>query len=247
MFAKHLKKSAFSAAAVGAVLAVAATTTPGTVTAAPTLKNVACESGYENKTATTTNLTLVRPIQQYGQRNRANVTVTSDAGEPTGSVIISVAGRTWTVPVTNGEATKALPRRLPAQNSYDVRARFRPDCADGTQYARSASTKVLTVRKANTRIPTRSAASIRRGERPVVRAIVESTVSPGGEARVTIVNGNAKKSKIVSVSKLGAGESLIRARFSRTRKLGVWDVTIRYIGTRNFRPSTEFTTFRVRR
>lgn len=247
MFTKHMKRSAYSAAAVGAVLAVAVTTTPGAVTAAPTFKNVNCESGYENKTATTTTLTLVRPIQQYGQHNRANVAVTSDAGEPTGDVIISVAGRTWTVPVTDGEATKALPRRLPAENSYDVHARFRPDCADGTQYARSASTKVLTVRRAHTRIPTRSAPGIRRGERPLVRAIVDSTVSPGGDARITIQNGEAMKSKVVSVRKLGAGESLIRTRFSRTRKLGAWDVTIRYLGTRNFRPSTEFTTFRVRR
>ena len=247
MFVKHLKKSAFSAAAVGAVLALAATATPGTVTAAPTFENVACESGYPNKAATTTNLTLVRPIQQYGQRNRANVTVTSDAGEPTGSVVITLAGRSWTVPVRDGEASQALPRRLGAGNTYEARARFRPDCADGTQYARSGSTKFLTVRKANTNIPSRSASGIRRGERPLVRAIVASRVSPNGEARVTIQNGKAKKSKVVDVRKIGGGESVVRARFSRTRKLGAWDVTIKYLGTRNFRVSTEFTSFRVRR
>jgi len=246
MFISHLKKSGTSAAAVGAVLALAATTTPGTVTAAPSFTNVACTAGYANKVATTTVMSLVRPIQQYGQGNRANVTVTSGAGEPTGTVVISVAGRTWTVPVVDGGATKSLPR-LAAGDTYKIRAHFRPDCADRTEYKGSSATKYLTVRKASTGIPTRSAPSIRRGQRPLVRAIVRSTVSPSGSARITIQNGRSSKSKLVSVSKLGSGESLIRTRFSRTRKLGVWNVTIKYLGASNFRASTEFATFRVRR
>lgn len=244
MFAKHLKKSAFSAAAVGAVLAVAATTTPGTVSVAPAIRNVSCHgSNYPANAASNTELTLARPIQQYGQRNRANVNVTIGNDEANdGTVRISVAGRSWVVPVTSGEATHRLPRRLPAGRTYDVTAVYRPACDD---VDRSRATKVLTVKKAETRIPTRSARNIARGERPFVRAIVESTVSPGGEARVVISNGKARKAKTVAVEKLGAGESLIRARFSRTFKRGTWDVTIRYLGTSNFEASREFTDFRV--
>ena len=246
MFGKHLKKSVVTTTAVGAVLAVAATSTSGVVTAAPDFKNVACTSGYPNPSASNTNLTLTRPIQQYGQRNRANVSVTANGQDGTGVVRISVAGNTWTVPLQDGEASHALPRKLDAEATYTVRARYIPDCADG-EVAGSNDSEPLTVGKADTKITSRFAPNIQRGERPRVRAIVSSTLSPGGEARVIIKNGTARQAKTVSVEKIGGGESLIRARFASVRKLGQWDVKIKYLGTGNFERSREFTGFVVKR
>lgn len=245
MFGKHLKKSVATAAAVGAVLAVAATTSPGVVTAAPQIKNVACQDNYPNPAASNTNLTLTRPIQQYGQRNRANVVVTTGNKDATGSVRISVAGRSWTEPLVSGEASHAIPRRLDV-GSYPVRARYIPDCAGG-QVAPSGDTETLTVGQAKTRVSSRFAPDIQRGEHPRVRAVVKSTVSPGGEARVTIFNGKTRKSQVVSLDKVGGGESTIFARFSKTRKLGQWTVKIKYLGTSNFQPCKEFTGFHVTR
>ena len=50
-----------------------------------------------------------------------------------------------------------------------------------------------------------------------------------------IKNGTARQAKTVSVEKIGGGESLIRARFASVRKLGQWDVTIKYLGTQQLR------------
>ncbi len=246
MFGKHLKKSVATATAVGAVLAVAATSTSGVVTASPDFRNVACTNGYPNPAVSNTNLALTRPIQQYGQRNRANVTVTANGQDGTGKVRISVAGNTWTVPLQDGEASQALPRRLDAGATYTVRARYIPDCADG-EVAGSSDSEPLTVGKADTNITSRYAPNIQRGERPRVRAVVSSTVSPGGEARVIITNGKARQAKTVSVEKIGGGDSTIKARFASVRKLGQWDVKIKYLGTRNFEPSRAFGGFVVKR
>jgi hypothetical protein len=245
MFGKHLKKSVATAAAVGAVLAVAATSTSGVVTAAPQIKNVACTTGYPNPAASNTNLSLTRPIQQYGQRNRANVVVTTGNKDATGSVRITVEGRSWTEPLVSGEASHALPRRLNV-GSHTVRARYLPDCATG-EVAPSGDVETLTVGKAETRISSRFAPDIQRGAHPRVRAIVKSTVSPGGSARVTISKGDLTKSKVVSVERIGGGESSIRARFGRVYKLGQWNVTIKYLGTSNFQKCREFTGFDVTR
>jgi hypothetical protein len=246
MFVKHLKKSVAATTAVGAVLAVAATSTSGVVTAAPEIKNVACTNNYPNPSASNTNLTLTRPIQQYGQRNRANVTVTANGQDGTGKVRISVAGNAWTVGLQDGEASVALPRTLDAEETYTVRARYIPDCADG-EVAGSNDSEPLVVGKADTNISSRFAPNIKRGERPRVNAIVSSTLSPGGSAKVIITNGKARKAQTVRVDKIDGGESKIFARFSKTFKRGEWTVKIKYLGTGNFEPCREFTGFVVKK
>jgi hypothetical protein len=246
MFVKHFKKSVATATAVGAVLAVAATTTSGVVTAAPEFENVACTNGYPNPSASNTNLTLTRPIQQYGQRNRANVTVTANGKDGTGKVRISAAGNAWTVVLQDGEASVALPRTLDAEETYTVRARYIPDCAGG-EVAGSNDAEPLTVGKADTKITSRFAPNIKRGEQPRVRAIVSSTVSPGGSAKVIIFNGKARKAQTVRLNKISGPESSIFARFSKTYKRGQWTVKIKYLGTGNFDPSREFTGFVVKK
>ena len=247
MFRKHLKKSVATAAAVGTVLAIASVSSPATVSSAPAIKKVACTDNYPNPIDTDTNLSLTRPLQQYGQPNQATARVSSNSGDPTGVIRFSVAGRSWTKPVVNGEASIKLPRRLQAGDTYIVRARFRPDCSTG-EYAGSGDREPLTVYKAKTRVTDVFAPNRDRGERPRVRAVVSSRwLSPGGSARVTIFNDGAKKSQVVAVEKVGDGDSLIRARFSRTYKLGEWGVRVKYLGTRNFEGSQNSASFNITR
>jgi hypothetical protein len=245
MFVKQFKKSVATATAVGAVLAVAATSTSGVVTASPDFRNVACTNGYPNPSASNTNLTLTRPIQQYGQRNRANVTVTANGDDGTGKVRISVAGNSWTVPLQDGEASQALPGNLDARETYRVRARFVPDCATG-QFAPSSDSQALTVFRANTRIGSVLAPNVERGQRPNVRAVLSTrTKSPHGKAKVVIWKGGQKLKKVVRVDPIGSGDAVIRARFGKVRKLGQWNVKIKYLGNEDCEKATKFTKFRV--
>jgi hypothetical protein len=132
-----------------------------------------------------------------------------------------------------------------AGETYKVRARYIPDCKNG-EVAGSGDHRFVTVNRANTKITSRFAPDIKRGGHPVVDAIVAAkTLSPGGRAKVILTNGKARKTQVVSVDRLGHGDSKIHARFGRTFKKGQWTVTVRYLGTNNFEPRREFTGFKV--
>ena len=245
MFKTMLLKSVAGAAGAGVVLGMAALS-PATVTASPAIKNMACSTNYPNPAASNTALAVVHYIHEYGQGNRAVATVASGGKNATGSVRFAVGGDSWVVPLVDGRAAQALPKRMSAGETYKVRARFIPDCKNG-EVAGSGDHRFVTVNRANTKITSRFAGDIKRGEHPVVDAVVTSrTLSPGGRAKVIISNGHARKVKVVGVHRLGHGDSKIHARFGRTFKKGQWAVKVRYLGTHNFEPRREFTGFKVR-
>jgi hypothetical protein len=246
LFKRIVVKSVAGAAGAGVVLALAGLTSPAAVSASPAIKNMACSTNYPNPAASNTALAVVHYIHEYGKGNRAVATVASGGKNATGSVRFAVDGNTWVVPLVDGRAAQALPRRMSAGQTYNVRARYIPDCKNG-EVAGSADHRFVTVNRANTKITSRFAADITRGEHPVVDAVVASrTLSPGGRAKVIITNGKARKAKVVSVDRLGHGDSKIHARFGRTFKKGQWTVTVRYLGTSNFEPRREYTGFHIR-
>lgn len=246
MLKKFLVKSVASATAAVGVVALAGLT-PATVTSAPFVK-VACEESYPNPIATNTDVRVAKPIQQYGQKNRAIVNVSSTSGTPTGRVRITVvrpgADFTDTVPLDDGRAVVALPR-LDAGATYPVRARFLPNCNTG-EYAPSGDSAFVTVKKADTEVRRVRARDIESGGRPRVVAIVASdTVSPGGDARVMISKGKREKSMVVDLEKLDDGRSRVVALFGKTFAEGNWDVVVKYLGTDNFQRSSGGTIFTI--
>jgi hypothetical protein len=246
MLRSILGRSFASTVAAGTVLAVAGIAGPAAVVSAPSLSLVACQDNYPNPIATRTNLTLGDSFVEYGTRQRANVTVSSTAGRrPTGTVRFVVDGRSWAVRLSNGEASQALPGNLDARETYRVRARFVPDCATG-QFAPSSDSQALTVFRANTRIGSVLAPNVERGQRPNVRAVLSTrTKSPHGKAKVVIWKGGQKLKKVVRVDPIGSGDSVIRARFGKVRKLGQWNVKIKYLGNEDCEKATKFTKFKV--
>ncbi|QNN53947.1 hypothetical protein [Nocardioides mesophilus] len=243
MFAAILKKSVASAAAAGAVIAVAGLSAPATVGSSPSIEKVACKKDYPSAIATITNVALRNPAQPYGLTNVAVATVTANVGKPTGNVRISVAGRSWTVGVNNGVARKTLPRDLAAQETYPVSARFVPNCDTG-EYGGSSDTTYLTVTRADTSITRLKAPNRRAGGHPSVTATVGSAnLAPNGSARVRIYNGGAVETQVVRVQKLEDGSGLIEARFGRVFKRGVWTARVSYLGNKNFQQASADRTF----
>jgi hypothetical protein len=208
---------------------------------------VACQDSYPNPIATSTNLTLRDSFVQYGTRQRANVTVSSTAGRPTGAVRFSVDGRSWTVRLDGGEASRALPPGLDAKETYSVRARFVPDCATG-QFGGSSDSQALTVYKANTSVSSVLASTAKRGQGVNVRAVFGTkTRSPKGEAKVIVWKGKKRYTKVVDLRTIGAGDSVIKASFSNIRKPGQWNVKVKYLGSDDCKKAVKFATFRVKR
>lgn len=246
---QHLKRSVVTAAAVGTVLAVAATTTPAMVTSAPQLRNVACSDveNYPSQVATTTDLTLAQGVAPYGAGVRATVEVDSTVATPEGDVRITVIETGWTRTVSlnsAGIAGVTLPAGLPAQATYTIRAVFKPACAE---FRGSRDTAYLTVQKAGTDLAQLKADDRRRGGRPTVTGVVNSTRSPGGKVVVTITRGAASKTESAWVQRIGGGQSTFAVEFGPTWKVGEWTVEAEFQPTRNFRGSAGTTTFRIYR
>jgi hypothetical protein len=245
MFKRIVVKSVAGAAGAGVVLALAGLTSPAAVSASPAIKNMACSTNYPNPAASNTALAVVHYIHEYGKGNRAVATVASGGKNASGSVRFATDGHSWLVPLVDGRAAHALPTRMGAAETYKVRARYLPDCKNG-EVAGSRDHRFVTVNRANTEITSRFASDIKRGGHPVIEAVVASrTLSPGGRAKVILANGNARKTKVVAVDRIGHGDSKIHARFGRTFKRGQWTVTVRYLGTHNFEPCREFAGFKV--
>lgn len=242
MLKKILFKSVAGTAALGSALALAALAGPATTTAAPELRNVACE--YPAEEASTTTLELLRSVGRFGDVNRAFVTVTTPSGPPAGQVRLRVNGTLRaTKPLNdNGEATFGLPRYLRAQATHSITARFVP--VDDCQVSRSADTASYTVfRRATQTVVT--APNRVRTRNPVAHVDVSSVIprEPRGKVRVIVSrDGNAVADRVARLGSDGA----VSLTFRKLR-VGTYQVRARYLGAMNFQRSGDGTAFRVRR
>jgi hypothetical protein len=247
MLKRLLVRSVATSAAVGTVVALAGVTTPATVSSSPAIESVACQQSYPNPIASSTDVRMDNAFQAYGAVNTVRVDVNANVGNPTGSVRITVARRSWTVPLSGGRASKVLPRRmLDAGRTYRVSARFLPNCNTG-EYATSRDDALLTVMRAGTRVRDLDVNNIRRGGKPHVTANIRSNVAPGGKARVTISKGHKRRTRTVPVRKVSGNTSRVSLWFGRVNAKGTWTVKVKYLGNRNFTADSASTTFRVKR
>lgn len=252
MFKKIMLRSVSGATAVGAALAMTLSTTPAVVTTAPEIRNVACEVKYPGSVATTTQLSLARPLGVYGDANFATARVSRDeagAKTPDGPVRFLLTNpdgslrRIWFVQLQDGEATVRLPRRLDAQTTYRMRASYRPD--DCSVFERSSSApRYYTVEQAATRTFV-GAPNVTRAERPRVRVAVgsESRFTADGRVRIVLKRDGrvlARKDRFLN------DDGRAFTRFGKVRP-GRYRVVVRYFGNQNFERSRGVSGFRVTR
>lgn len=241
MFVSILKRSVASTMAAGLIVAAAGFSGPATLGSGD-LVNVACQKNYPSKIATFTTVRLNDSLQSYGAGNVANVKVGSSSGQPTGSVTVTVGGKSSTSKLSGGSASVSIPR-LNAQRTYTVSARFKPNCNTG-EFAGSSDTTNLTVNQASSSIARLSARNIKKGQRPAVSGRVSTSYSKAsGTVRVQISKGRYGKSETTRVR---GSKNAFRAVFSKTRSKGRWNVNVSYSGNRNYQGSSASTTFVVK-
>lgn len=237
---QSLTRSVARIVAIGSVLAVAQLMAPAGNAAV-----IVKADPYPNSVATVTHLNLGRNIAQYGAITRAFVRVTDGglAGTPNGIIVLRVVGEdVQTKPLVDGRAVFTLPRRLPAQETYTVRASYHAPAE--SQYRDSSDSTSYTVVKANTTAHA-TARDISRDERPRVHVRVTSDtgLTPRGDVRVRLIkDGDVRRSKTVA---LNAGEATVF--FRRVSELGEWTAKVVYLGNHNFQRDTDRDTFRVTR
>ena len=241
MFRKALLRSMATTVAVGTAFAGAALAAPATV--APSIANMSCKAQYQHSVVTKTHLSLSRTAGEFGQRNVAEVVVTSDAGVPTGRVRITTNLRSWTVTLDpNGYARHRLSRFL-SPGTYPVSARYYPGCS---RFGRSHSPRwSYTVSKAHTSVVDMHARNIDRGARPAVGLDVTTStgVTPHGRVRIKLYHhSHLRRARTV---RLHGGHGWVR--FGRVWQRRSWQVTATYLGTRNLRRSASDTGFWVSR
>jgi uncharacterized protein YwbE len=229
---------------VTGLVAASLAASPSLVTSAPELRQVT--NHYEGTVATTTDVALNRYGGQYGHANGATVTVSrtdSGDGQPNGRVRIQLVGvETWTVRLSGGGASVDFPRRLPAGESYTVRASYLPP--DGSLFHESSGTAYYTVVQARTTTAAR-AADIRVGEVARARVSVDSEtgLTPRGSVRAVLTRNGDRVDAVTVDLEDGAAT----ARFGQINRRGTYDVSARFLSGDNFKDSTDETTFSVRR
>jgi len=220
---KSFTRSVARIAVIGSVLAAAQLMVP---------VGIAAADPYPNSVATVTHLNLERNIAQYGANTTATVRVTDGglAGTPVGTITLRVFGDVQTEQLSGGTASFTLPRRLPAQETYTVRAYYHAPAE--SRYMDSRDSTNYTVVKANTTAHVR-AADVTRDERPRVHVRVTSAtgLTPHGDVRVRLIkNGDVRRSTIVT---LRDGEATVS--FRPVWGLGEWTARVVYLGNDNFR------------
>jgi hypothetical protein len=246
LFKNVLLRSLAGATAVGSALAVSLVAGPAATTASPEIRNVAC--AYPASVSTTTKVALERPVAIYGVSTSATATVSTDAGAgaPMGRVRFYLKNsdgslrNTWTESLSGGQATITLPRRLPSNRTYVVRARFLPEHCSTFKRSLSDAAYYI-VRKPGTRTIVH-APSVHRGERPHVRVAVRSASPLNANGRVRIVV--QRRSNVVASRVIRLRHGRVHTSF-RPLRPGRYDVKVRYFGARNFRGSRGEDVFRV--
>jgi hypothetical protein len=245
MFTKILLKSIASTAAAGAVVAMAQVAGPAAVTASPTIENVACSTSYQGCAHTNADVDVDHQVTQYGTFNTITVTVhnTETGGRIVGgghATVIIRGVNTRSVQLTNGRGTLSVPRRLDANQTYDIVVQF----PSQGQYGRSTDITRLTVVKSRTDLAVR-ASDLQGGQRPVVTGSVtgRTGLDPHGRVEVQLFHrGDLVKSKTV-----GINDGDFTARFGRESDRGLWTAEATFLGNDNFRRSSGSDDFRVRR
>ena len=249
MLGKSLLSSLASAVAVGGMFAATAIAGPATITAAPAIKNVACQNpNYVGGKVTQTEVTLDQYVGEFGDPNTAHVDVQSDAGTPNGRARLTVRDErngqlksSRTAPLdANGEADFPLPNRLRASRTYEVRAFYLPATCE---YRRSAGTQYYTVMKASTNTNV-NAPDKNKGQRGQANANVFAPggPTPNGNVRFRLFkNDNQLATRMDSLN--GAGNANVT--FQKRNRRGQYRVVARYLGNGNFGSSQDSTTFRV--
>jgi len=199
---------------------------------------MACE-GYPPPTTTSTTLTLQRAIATYGTKTTATIHVTSGTNTPvTGKIRLVVDGNTKGISdITNGVATRLLPRKLRAKMTHTIRVDFIATCL----LAGSSATKKYSVFRAKTA----TRARVVKAARAKFRArVIGSTGLVVRKGKVAFVVRNAQGVKIRSSVRR------VRAGVARTdlRNLGAgrYKVIARYLGSQNWKASRGVKRFRVR-
>jgi hypothetical protein len=252
MFKKPLLKSLAATAVAGTVLA-AAQAGPAVTTAAPQIENRALVTTVvypDTDVRTVTNLSLRYNAAQYGERNRVYVRVSAPGTNltPTGRVMFTLDGRALeSRRLSGGTASLALPRTLPARESYEINASYRPSSGSNFVADPNVPSQYYSVFKVGTTVST-GARDIEAGQQPRVNG---SVVSPtgitvtGGQAQVQLIRkGRQVRAKLVDVR-----NGSFSASFPSIGRRGVgsYSVKSRYLGTGNFRGDGTWTRFSVAR
>ncbi len=227
MLKKILGRSAGGTAIAGLVLSAAP------IAAAPQIAQMACP--YPDGVATSTSMTLTRPIAGFGARSYAKIRVSSGAGTPSGEVDLVIDGRNrGTYTLNNGATNPRLPL-LTSRRTHVVTAVFVESC----EYKSSEATKYYTVTKAKTK--TRPVFVNKR--KAVFRATVKSytprTVTSGK------VYFQIKRGRTVIRAKHGRVHSGVAFANMRNLPKGTYTLKVKYLGNRNFKISKTIRKFRV--
>lgn len=243
MFVKTVLRAAVMPAVVTGLVGASLAASPSLVTSAPELRQV--DHPYENTVATTTQLGLDRYGGEYGQANGANVTVSSEDGQPGGRVKIQLEGvDTWTVGLSGGKASVDFPSRLPANETYTVTATYLP--GNDSNFISSDDSAAYIVKRATTNTAT-SAEDIRVGEFAKARVRVTTPNSPltaPGTVRAVLTRNGDR----IAADTVRLEDGVAVARFGRITRRGTYDVRASYDASNdNFRNSSDAAEFAARR
>jgi hypothetical protein len=224
-------------AALGSLLALAVVV----LLPSPAQAAVTCDPDYPASVATTTSIRVSPPVGRYGTRAVATVRVTSDAGEPGGVVVVSVAGESRTFDrLDDGVARVTLPRGLAAQETYLVGARY---LGRGC-YDESFDSTTYTVMRSTLRIVGLDARDIRRGGHPFVSGRIITSTGVAANGRVTVRIGTDGDIRARETVTLRGGRFAVR--FDRVYETGRWVAQVIKAGSRNYTGDSDTTVFRVR-
>jgi hypothetical protein len=234
LFIPAYRRAIASIAALGTLLGITVIALVPTAQAAPPTS----DPGYPSSVTTATNLQLARNVARFGSRNVARVQVSSGAGQPGGTVQLSIAGMTYVLRLHGGQARQQLPRYLAPNQTYTVQANY---LGRGC-YAPSSALSYLTVvgRGTSTRVTGLHARNIHRGGHPVVTGrVTKSHGRAYGAVSVQLFfHGELVRSRTV---RLHGGH--FRAGFASVYRVGIWSASATKVNT----GASASTAFRVRR
>jgi hypothetical protein len=210
--------------------------------ASPQIALMACDDGYEDTIPTTTEVWVGDSIGRYGNRNRVYVDVDGTDGEPVppGTVEIYIDGDYYTTLDNNQDVVSTnLRRTLKARNTYAITAEYISECPYEDS---SGNTAYYSVRRANVNADAR----VLNARQAKFRGLFDGSEGlhpQGGDSNFTVTRGNKKKP-------IRRGNKVVRDGMAnknlKNLGKGRYKLTVKFNGTRNFKPASDTTTFRRR-